>query len=505
MTSSSTPSVASVTRSETEAVARLPFFSSLRWRMTAWYGALLALFVVAFAGAVYVEASRIVWNAAADRVDGVAQEIDSFVRAEQHDPFGPVTAVTALADQSTLDSFAGPGLYIEVYNPAGYRIAKTTNLGDADLPLTTYRRWHPPFGRGGDWGIADTAMGPVLASVATLRSGGIKDTPIATLYIGQSLQGVDQEERGFAIFLLISVALALGAVVVGSAWLARSTVSPINAIARAAREIGGDDLAKRLNWQGRRDELGMLAATFDDMLSRLEAAFARERRLIADASHELKTPLTVINSNAQMLERWADRDESLRRESIATIRAESANMARVLNALLTLAKTDDGRALAMEPVELALVVKDAASALRPTAEEKRLSLDVEVEGPLWVTGESGLLRQLITNLTENAIKFTATGGVRVNARAAAKRARIEVCDTGMGIPASALPHVFERFYRADPAHSRTVEGTGLGLAVVRNIVRVHNGTVSVTSEEGKGTTFIIDVPLLDTSRDDGAR
>jgi signal transduction histidine kinase len=118
------------------------------------------------------------------------------------------------------------------------------------------------------------------------------------------------------------------------------------------------------------------------MLSRLEAAFARERRLIADASHELKTPLTVINSNAQMLERWADRDESLRRESIATIRAESANMARVLNALLTLAKTDDARALAMEPTELAAVVKDAASALRPTAEQKGVSLIVKPDGPL---------------------------------------------------------------------------------------------------------------------------
>jgi signal transduction histidine kinase len=120
-------------------------------------------------------------------------------------------------------------------------------------------------------------------------------------------------------------------------------------------------------------------------------------------------------------------------------------------------------------------------------------------------GEPGLLRQLITNLTENAIKFTASGDVRVTAQRAGKRAHIEVRDTGTGIPAAALPHVFERFYRADPAHSRTVEGTGLGLAVVRNIVRVHNSSVSVTSEENKGTTFVIDVPLLDTSPDDGAR
>jgi two-component system OmpR family sensor kinase len=485
----------------------LPFFSSLRWRMTAWYGGLLALFVLAFSGAVYLEASRVVWNTAADRVDGVAQEIESFVRAEANDPFGPVSAVTALADQSTLDSFVGPGLYVEVYNPAGYRIAKTTDLGDADLPSSGYQPWRSSYGAPGEWGIASIASGPVLTHITTMRAstgGDATGTPVATVYVAESLKGVYDEERGFAIFLLISVGLALAAVAAGSAWLARATVSPINAIAQAAGEIGGDDLAKRLNWQGRTDELGMLAATFDDMLSRLEAAFARERRLIADASHELKTPLTVINSNAQMLERWADSDEAIRREAIATIRSESASMARVLNAMLTLAKTDDPRALSMEPTELSALIKDAASALRTSATQKGITLEVEADPPAWVLGEPGLLRQLVTNLMENAIKFTAAGGVRVRLRTFGGRARIEVIDTGRGIAADALPHVFERFYRADPARSRAVEGTGLGLAVVRNIVRVHNGSVSVSSQENKGTTFTVDVPLLDTAREGAA-
>ena len=462
--------------------------------MTLWYGTILALFVVAFAGAVYLEATRVVWNAAAGRADGVAQEIESFVRAEANDPFGPLSAVQALADQGTLDTFVGPGLYVEVYNSAGFRVDKTTNLGDADLPLSGYRGWPPPSGSTGDWGITQAPMGPLLERISQLR--GPSGAPPLTLCVGVSLSAVYEEERNFGIFLLISVLLALGAVVAASAWLARGTVSPINAIARAARDIGGEDLAKRLNWTGRHDELGMLADTFDDMLSRLEAAFARERRLIADASHELKTPLTVINSNAQMLERWADRDETIRRESIEAIRAESANMARVLNAMLTLAKTDEPRALAMEPTDLTAVVRDAALALRPAAEEKGLALDVHVDGPAIVLGEPGLLRQLITNLTENAIKFTTTGEVRVSLARAGRWARVAVSDSGRGIPPDALPHIFERFYRADPARSRAVEGTGLGLAVVRNIVRVHNGDVSVASQPGKGTTFTIDLPIV---------
>jgi signal transduction histidine kinase len=330
---------------------------------------------------------------------------------------------------------------------------------------------------------------------------GTSSSAIATIYIGESLQGVYDEERGFGIFMFVSLALALAAVILVSALLARVTVSPINEITRAAREIGGEDLAKRLNWKGRDDELGMLAATFDEMLSRLEGAFSRERRLIADASHELKTPLTVINANAQMLERWAERDENLRNEALATIRAESASMARVLNAMLTLAKTDDPRALAMEPVELASVVKDAASALRPSAEAKGLTLNVDVAGQGWVMGEPGLLRQLVTNLTENAIKFTSEGSVTVSLRRNGRRVQITISDTGPGIPTEARPHIFDRFYRADPARSRAIEGTGLGLAVVRNIVRVHGGDVEVSGANGGGTTFTVDLPVLEMSSD----
>ena len=495
MTSSSTPSGALGTRSASDGAAPLPFFSSLRGRITAWYGGLLALFILVFAGAVYLEGSRIIWGALADRIGGVSQEIGSFTRAEANDPFGPVSAVTALADQTTLDTFVGPGIYVEVYNGADYRVGRSTTLGEADLPLRGYVPWGAARGLSGNWATATAkGIGPVLVHITTIQT--TPHSPVLTLLVGASLAGVYAEEQNLTLFLLITVALALSAIVGVSLWLARGAVSPINAIARAARDIGSDDLTKRLNWQGRRDELGQLAAQFDEMLGRLEAAFARERRLIADASHELKTPLTVINANAQMLERWGDRDEKVRREAIETIRAESANMARVLNAMLTLAKTDEPGALAMEPTDLSSVVKDAASGLRPAAEQKGLSLTIDAAAPAVVMGEPGLLRQLVTNLTENAIKFTESGGVRVGVTRLNGSGRIVIGDTGRGIPADALPHVFERFYRADPARSRAVEGTGLGLAVVRNIVRVHGGAVSVASEPEKGTTFTIDIPLL---------
>ncbi|HXW76577.1 MAG TPA: HAMP domain-containing sensor histidine kinase, partial [Candidatus Eremiobacteraceae bacterium] len=370
-------------------------------------------------------------------------------------------------------------------------------------PQGGYTTWHSQ-GFTGDWGVAKIATGSILFKKLAVHATDDSSPIVATIYVADSLASVQSEEQRFGVFLLVSLALALTAIVIVSAFLARGTISPIEQIARAAGEIGGEDLAKRLNWKGREDELGQLATTFDEMLGRLEAAFMRERRLIADASHELKTPLTVINANAQMLERWGDRDDTIRREGLATIRNESASMARVLNAMLTLAKTDNPDALNMEPVEAASVVKDAATAMRPNAEAKGLSLTVDVNGPAWVRGEPGLLRQLITNLTENAIKFTKEGRIAVALTRTAWNARITVGDTGPGIPADALPHIFDRFYRADPARSRHVEGTGLGLAVVRNIVRVHGGTISVASEEGKGTTFTIELPLLEIPTDQTA-
>lgn len=469
--------------------------------MTAWYGGVLVLFLVAFAAAAYVEASNVVASTTADRLDGVSTEIESYLRADASQPLGPVSVVTALADQSTLDSFVGPGLYLEVYNAAGYRVGKSTDLGDFDLPRSGLTPWHPPQKLSGTWGIAQTPTGEMLVRSSPLTSGVPGEAPVGMVEIGESLSAAQDEERRFGLRLLASLALALAAVVGISAWLARNTVSPINEIARAVAEIGDEDLAKRIGWHGRKDELGFLAGSFDAMLARLEAAFARERRLIADASHELKTPLTVINANAQMLERWAQSDEALRKEALATIRGESASMARIINAMLTLAKTDDPRALAMEPVDAAAAVKDAATALRPTAEAKGLRLEVDVDGPAWVHGEPGLLRQLATNLTENAIKFTKEGAVTVKVRRDDGHAELIVADTGPGIPSAALPHVFERFYRADPARSRHVEGTGLGLAVVRNIVRVHAGEVTVDSMEGRGTTFTVALPLLEITSD----
>jgi signal transduction histidine kinase len=453
----------------------------------------MAALLAVFAGVVYYGADRVIYKSAALRVEAAASQLDALARAGGNGPFGPVGAVTLLSDESQLDALSGPGLYIQAYNSQGARIGASSNLAGNDLPLAGYRPWNPPEGVEGNWGIAQTPVGTVLAHWHTIHEGPVI---VATIVVAESLDAVRQTLGAFLTLLIVSYLAAIGLIIAATVWLSRTAIGPINQIARSAQEIGGEDMTKRLNWQGRTDELGVLAARFDEMLARLEAAFARERRFISDASHELKTPLTVINGNAQMLLRWGAQDEVVRREALEAIRGESASMARVINAMLTLAKTENLDALTLEPTNLRPIVLDAATALRPQAEAKGLSLRAECDGDAYVMGEPGLLRQLVTNLTENAIKFTSSGGVQVRMHSENSDARLDVTDTGPGIAADALPQVFERFYRADPARSRAVEGTGLGLAVARNIARAHGGDIDVASEIGKGTTFSVRLPAI---------
>jgi len=461
----------------------------LRWRITFAYAGVLALLISIFAAAVDLGAKSVLLSSAADRSAAVSGQLTKELETLTNSPFGPVSVRTALADPSFLDEFAGPDLYVEAFNEFGHAVGRSTNLGTVDLPTTGLQPFQPRTATPGlHWGLTTFNGQRTLVNWRSVRKDNRTE---AVVYVAQSLGASDAILRSFRLFLLTFLMIALCVIVLASISLARAALGPIGEITRAAREISSEELGKRLNWKDRADELGALAQTFDDMLERLEAGFARERRFVADASHELKTPLTVINANAQMLARWGSQDEHVLREALLAIQTESATMARVINAMLTLAKTDHPQALAREHVDLGAIVKDVGSSLRATASAKGLHLQVDASEGAIVHGEPGLLRQLVTNLTENAIKFTDAGTVTLEVTKNNGTAQLTVRDTGRGIPDDALPHIFDRFYRADPARSRAVEGTGLGLAVVNNIVRAHEGDIEVRSELGHGTAFAV--------------
>ena len=319
--------------------------------------------------------------------------------------------------------------------------------------------------------------------------------------VGESLAIYDETVRRVRDLLAVVVLAAAGAVIAGSFALAASALEPIGRLSAAMREIRSDRLSRRLGWRDRRDELGTLAHNFDAMLDRLEDGFARERQFISDASHELKTPLTVINANAQMLERWASRDPEVRDESVRAIRDESAGLAGMVNGMLLLAKAESGDGIPREPVALDAILEEAVAATRARADEKGLSLACEVapaERGACVGGDAGLLRQLFTNLIDNAIKFTERGGIDVSLEGSTDGRKLvaTVADTGIGIDERALERVFDRFYRTDASRDRTVPGTGLGLAIVRSIARAHEGTVDAARRPNGGTAFSVTLPKL---------
>jgi two-component system, OmpR family, sensor kinase len=276
----------------------------------------------------------------------------------------------------------------------------------------------------------------------------------------------------------------------------------LGAIAKAARRISGGDLSRRLPVARPKDEIGDLATTFNDMLSRLEGtladlkkALARQRRFAADASHELRTPLTSIHSNAQLLEEWGLKDEKIGPESVAAIKRESERMQGLIEGLLELTRGDEGATLHLEHYDLAEVADEAAEAARAVANGRVTIEHPSSEGTVDAVFDRERLRQAISILLDNAVKYTPQGGrVPVSVAQESDAVVVDVSDTGIGISDDQLPHVFERFYRADQA--RSTEGSGLGLAIARQIVEDHGGSMRAWSRPGEGSTFTIRIPRL---------
>lgn len=464
--------------------------SSLRWRIATWYALLLLGVIGAVSIVLFVQLRSILFDQAQARVDRIGGDIAAIVSRS-----GPLLAIgeafpidEQLALPGNLDHWSSPTTYVEVDNAQAYPIGKSSNMGGVAFErrpsdarfITTY-------------GVESTKLGDVLVRDERLRVPGGNTLVIK---VAERLDVFNQTLRRTRNLLAIVFLVAVIAVVVASIVLASSAIKPIDELTDAIREIGSDQLYRRLGWRERTDEVGRLAATFDEMLARLEEAFARERQFISDASHELKTPLTVIHANAQMLERWGDRDPEVRSESLRAIIEESAGLARIVNGMLTLAKAESGDDLPREPVEVTTVVREAVKTASPRAQEKGLALNVvapAAERPM-VLGDPSLLRQLFSNLIENAIKFTERGSIEVRVQSSGRHVVVEVTDTGVGIEDDVLLRVFDRFYRTDKSRSRAVEGTGLGLAIVRSIARVHKGTVEASRRPGGGTTFRVVLP-----------
>jgi two-component system, OmpR family, sensor kinase len=500
---------------------------SLRTRLTLWYGALLALTLLAFSALLYFTLQQSLSSSMDERL---------MLRADQiRREVGPSIANIGLQPEdvapgqleSTLGDFVEPGIYVQLLNPKGAVLAASANLVGGQLPV-------PPSSRQAiveDRPIYVTI--PVGSGDANVRllsepihqAGGSGDV-VGAVQVAESLSPFENTMAAVARLLLTAGAAALLLAVVVGWLLTRAALRPVFRITDTARHIAATgDYRQRLHVIpprfGHGDELFFLAATFNDMIARLEHMLESQRRLLADTSHELRNPITIIRGNLALLRR-AGVPEATRREAVVEADEESARMGRLVGDLLLLARADAGGlpGLKREPVDLGELASEVVEQARPRADGRHMSLTVDER--CVVLGDRDQLKQLIANLVENAVRYTAetglvevrlTGpslrtGVQQQARSgrslgardagtSTDMALLTVSDSGIGISPTDLPHVFERFYRADKARSRAHGGTGLGLSIAQYIVQVHGGSIDAISEgTNRGSAFTVRLPLL---------
>ena len=312
--------------------------------------------------------------------------------------------------------------------------------------------------------------------------------------VGRSMAPDLAAMRRFALWLVAIGTSVLLLGLAGGWWLASRAIRPIEDISATALKIAAGDLSHRINVADTESELGRLAGVLNSTFARLEAAFAHQARFTADASHELRTPVSVIVTQTQTaLSR--ERGAAEYREALEACQRAAKRMRSLTESLLQLARLDAGQEpMQRECFDLARVVHESVDLVRPLAAERRIELECDLV-PVQCLGDAGRIGQVATNLLTNAIHFNRDRGrVRVAVRAEEGAAWLTVADTGVGIPAEDLPHIFERFFRVDKSRSRVQGSNGLGLAISKAIVDSQGGSISVSSQLDKGTTFSVKLP-----------
>ena len=294
---------------------------------------------------------------------------------------------------------------------------------------------------------------------------------------------------GWKLFAAGSGVLLLG--LAGGWWMATRAIRPIKDISATAARISGSDLTQRITITDAEGELGQLAAVLNSTFDRLDNAFAQQHQFISDAAHELRTPVSVILTQAQSTLN-KERTPAEYRETLESCQRAGQRMRKLIEALLGLARLDAGQASGKrEPLDLAKCAAECLDLVRPLATERKVKLHGEL-GSAFCTGDSEQLTLVITNLLSNAIHHSREGGeVRVTTRFENQTVNVTVADNGTGIAPEHLPHIFDRFYRADAARTSSQGRTGLGLAISKSIIESHGGTIEVTSEPGKGSSFTV--------------
>jgi heavy metal sensor kinase len=478
---------------------------SVRVRLTLWYTGVLALVLIVLSLTTYF----ILRRTTAQRVDGSLIEIaDAFLttlHAEMKDEAGPDSFVNA-AQEAMVEHRFRDQVYA-ILDDKGQIILTSSELpaGKTDNGLTATELAASESFRGlaDDALHADHAFRNVRGHRGGYRGYAKHFQASGGTYILVVVQSrhpqqemLEEISTTFAWAIPLTVLLASA----GGYFLARKSLAPVVGMSSQAGRISAANLHERLAVQNEKDELGHLAASFNGLLDRLDESFERQRRFMSDASHELRTPVAILRGEAEVALSREGRSIGEYRESLAVLDAEARRLTHIVEDLFTLTRADAGQyPISAHDFYLDELVADCVRSVRTLALAKEISLATDAGGELPIHADENLLRRMILNLIDNAVKYTPKGGsVTISCRQEGQEYAISISDTGPGIAPELQPRIFERFFRADKARSRSESdggGAGLGLSIARWIAEAHNGRLELKQSGPGGSMFTAFLPV----------
>jgi heavy metal sensor kinase len=455
---------------------------SIGLRLTLWYLAIFLLAEFVFGASMWFILRKNLYDIADTALEGQAADLQRFLEARKDKSTGEVQA--EISEDYKIERSED---YVQISDTSGNSIYRSRFLEEHPLPPLSLDQLGKP-------GYENRRLGHQRFRLLSEKMdvGG----RVYIVRIGHPMHEEMETLDDFGGYLLwFAPLLFLGASGMGY-WLSRRALAPVDALTRTARTISGHNLSSRLEQLHTGDELQRLSDTLNEMLGRIETAFLRITEFTADASHELRTPVALIHTEAELALRRS-RGVAEYREALRHILVEAERTAKLIEELLALARADSGvEALDIHPIDLLTALRDAAAKWKPVAALRELEFEEQLDvQQLPVMGDENALRRLVDILLDNALKYTPSPGkVALSAVAEHGRVVVSVEDTGVGVAPEDQARIFERFYRVDKARSRELSGAGLGLAIAQWIVQTHRGSIEVKSEMGKGSVFRVEIP-----------
>jgi signal transduction histidine kinase len=467
---------------------------SFRARLTLAYTGFFALALLLLGCGIYFSVRQSLLGGAERDLWAATQQVRAIFNAGGLQPIrSPSGEISLFLKGEFIQIFNNPNLSAQVFDAQGQLLDSTPNLGAGlALPDGSLTLGAEEFNSG--LTSLREINGVRIRSLVTplvLKNGQV----VGILQVSRPLKDVDQTLGTLTWILLGGGAIALIITAAGAALLSRRALLPIDLVTQTAQGIvRAEDLGQRVPVPPQQDELHRLTVTINELLGRLEGLFIAQQRFVADVSHELRTPLAAMQGNLELLSRGTCANPEILDEAVGDMRRETARLIRMVNDLLVLAQSDTRRQIRSESVELDTLLLEVYRELRPLAGS--VTLRIGAEDQVQVMGDRDRLKQALLNLGVNALQHTAPGGyVTLGLERRDGYACLTVADTGEGIADEDLPHIFDRFYRADHSRSRHSGGAGLGLSIVRWVAEAHKGSATVASLPGRGSTFAIWLPL----------